>query len=30
LIRKQLEEAGILDKAVLIEVDAGSKEMMKI
>lgn len=30
LIRKQLEEAGILDKAVLIEVDAGSREMMKI
>ncbi|MBF0914062.1 ribonuclease J, partial [Candidatus Gracilibacteria bacterium] len=30
LIRKQLEEAGVLDKAVLIEVDAGSREMMKI
>lgn len=30
LIRKQLEEAGILDKATLIEVDAWSWEMLKI
>ncbi|PZM83853.1 ribonuclease J [Candidatus Gracilibacteria bacterium] len=30
LVKKQLEEAGVLDKATLIEVDAGKKEMLKI
>lgn len=30
LVKKQLEEAWVLDKAVLIEVDAWSAEMMKI
>lgn len=30
LVRKQLEEAWVLDKATLIEVDAWSKEMLKI
>lgn len=30
LVRKQLEEAGVLDKATLIEVDAWSGEMLKI
>ncbi len=30
LIRKQLEEAGLISHATLIEVDAWSKEMMKV
>ena len=30
LIKKQLEEAGILDKATLIEVDAWKREFLKI
>ncbi|NVP17774.1 ribonuclease J [Candidatus Gracilibacteria bacterium] len=30
LVRKQLEEAGLLPHATLIEVDAGSKEKLKI
>lgn len=30
LVRKQLEEAWVLDKATLIEVDAWNKEMLKI
>lgn len=30
LIRKQLEEAGVLDKSILIEVDAWSREKIKV